>query len=125
MHATFRSLGSAAALLSLLALPACSKNSSGTNNPAGPMLELNSQPIANGTSFAHPFNTAGQFPYHCSIHPVMTGVVTVTQAGAAVDSVDILNNTATGFSPMNVAVGVGGTVTWRNKSGITHTVTSN
>lgn len=30
----------------------------------------------NGT-FAHTFDTAGSFPYHCTIHPSMTGTITV------------------------------------------------
>lgn len=30
-----------------------------------------------GDSFSHTFNQAGSFSYHCSIHPFMTGTVTV------------------------------------------------
>jgi plastocyanin len=34
--------------------------------------------IAPGTSFTRTFATAGTFAYHCSIHPSMTGTITVT-----------------------------------------------
>ncbi|MFA6254792.1 MAG: cupredoxin domain-containing protein [Patescibacteria group bacterium] len=30
-----------------------------------------------GQSFSHTFNEAGTFNYHCSIHPSMTGTITV------------------------------------------------
>ncbi len=32
------------------------------------------------------FSTAGVFPYHCSIHPEMTGTVTVTGSAPATDT---------------------------------------
>ena len=36
-----------------------------------------------GTSAAVAFPTAGTFPYHCAIHPSMTGTVIVSAAAAA------------------------------------------
>ena len=33
--------------------------------------------LAPGSSFSFTFQTAGTFPYHCTIHPNMVGVVTV------------------------------------------------
>ena len=33
--------------------------------------------LASGAAFSHTFRTAGSFPYHCSIHPYMTGTITV------------------------------------------------
>jgi plastocyanin len=33
--------------------------------------------ITAGSSFANTFDTAGTFTYHCSIHPQMTGTITV------------------------------------------------
>jgi plastocyanin len=33
--------------------------------------------LANGQTFSFTFNTAGQFPYHCSIHPSMKAMVIV------------------------------------------------
>jgi plastocyanin len=38
--------------------------------------------IGNGTSKSVTFATAGTFAYHCSIHPAMTGTVTVEAAAA-------------------------------------------
>jgi plastocyanin len=35
--------------------------------------------IPTGGSGALVFNTAGTFPYHCAIHPQMTGTVTITE----------------------------------------------
>ena len=37
-------------------------------------------PLAKGEQFAHLFDTAGTFAYHCRIHPSMTGTVTVKAA---------------------------------------------
>jgi plastocyanin len=34
--------------------------------------------LAEGEAFSHTFTDAGTFAYHCSIHPSMTGSVTVT-----------------------------------------------
>jgi plastocyanin len=34
--------------------------------------------IAQGGTYSYVFNTAGTLAYHCSIHPSMTGTVTVT-----------------------------------------------
>jgi plastocyanin len=34
--------------------------------------------LANGASFSATFDSPGTFTYHCSIHPGMTGTVTVT-----------------------------------------------
>ncbi|HSW80299.1 MAG TPA: cupredoxin family copper-binding protein [Candidatus Saccharimonadales bacterium] len=39
----------------------------------------NSQDLPNGQSYTFTFNTVGTFNYHCSIHPDMTGTVTVTE----------------------------------------------
>lgn len=33
--------------------------------------------LSPGASYEFTFNTAGSYPYHCSIHPAMTGTVTV------------------------------------------------
>jgi plastocyanin len=39
--------------------------------------ELNSSLLSRGQTYAHVFNTAGSYPYHCTVHPGMTGSVTV------------------------------------------------
>ena len=36
-----------------------------------------SDTLATGATFSHTFDTAGTVTYHCSIHPSMTGTVTV------------------------------------------------
>jgi len=41
--------------------------------------EFDSGPIAPHQTLRHTFNTAGQFSYHCNIHPAMTGQVDVTK----------------------------------------------
>ncbi|HEU5004830.1 MAG TPA: cupredoxin family copper-binding protein [Candidatus Saccharimonadales bacterium] len=43
----------------------------GKNGPSAP-------PLASGKSYSFTFNETGTFNYHCSIHPEMTGSVTVT-----------------------------------------------
>ena len=112
----------ALSIVAIVALPACSKKDKSTNPTV--TLELNSADLGPGAVYVHTFTTVGQFPYHCSKHPAMVGTITVTAAGAAADSVSILNMGPTGFSPTSLTVGVGGVVTWRNKDTTTHTVTS-
>jgi plastocyanin len=36
--------------------------------------------VGNGSSFSHTFATAGSFPYHCNVHALQTGTVTVQAA---------------------------------------------
>jgi plastocyanin len=36
-----------------------------------------SSPMSNGQTFTHTFTKAGTVPYHCSIHPSMTGTIVV------------------------------------------------
>jgi plastocyanin len=106
---------------------ACSKNNDKGTNPPPAGSELNSGSIAPGVVFQHTFASAGSFPFHCTIHPVMTGTVTV-DAGSANDSafVSIVSMTSTGFSPQSVTIKPGGHVRWLNNPGQpTHTVTSN
>jgi plastocyanin len=41
--------------------------------------ELSSGLLSTGQTYAHQFNTAGTFPYHCNVHPTMAGTVVVQQ----------------------------------------------
>jgi plastocyanin len=34
--------------------------------------------LGNGATYEFTFNEVGSFPYHCTIHPSMTGTITVT-----------------------------------------------
>lgn len=40
-----------------------------------------SSPVQGTGSFSRSFATAGSFPYRCTVHPTMTGVVNVGQSG--------------------------------------------
>lgn len=39
---------------------------------------FNSGNLNNGQSYSYTFNQAGSFPYHCGIHPSMTGTIVVS-----------------------------------------------
>ncbi len=124
-------LWSAAVLLLIAAvvIPACSKSSSNkVTNPGGGGggLELNSGNIGAGLAFDHTFNTAGTFPYHCTIHAAMTGNSITVDPNSSVTSVNvsIVSSSAPGFSPSSATIKTGGTVHWTNATGVTHTVTS-
>jgi plastocyanin len=45
---------------------------------AGAPDAISSEPISQGASFSFTFTKPGTYPYHCSIHPSMTGSVIVT-----------------------------------------------
>jgi LPXTG-motif cell wall-anchored protein len=57
-----------------------------TNNGAQPHTSTSDSGIWDsgivnaGGSFSRTFSSAGSFPYHCNVHPIMTGTV-VVQAG--------------------------------------------
>nr|WP_320160555.1 cupredoxin family copper-binding protein [uncultured Methanoregula sp.] len=56
-------------------------NADGTSHTvvsdAGAPSAFTSPSIANGASFPFTFTQAGTYPYHCSIHPSMTGTIIV------------------------------------------------
>ncbi len=49
--------------------------------------------LNSGDTFQHTFTTAGQFPYHCSIHPSMTGTV-IVQAAQEVQEFALIHSLA-------------------------------
>jgi plastocyanin len=48
-----------------------------THNLADDAGNWGSGPMASGKSYSHQFSKAGTFPYHCTIHPSMTGEIVV------------------------------------------------
>jgi plastocyanin len=90
------------------------------------------------------FDEAGAFPYACQIHPVMTGVIEVSDGGAAVaaspDASPIASPVAAtpgasgemttvtivdfSFDPQEITITAGSTVTWRNDDAVPHTATA-
>ncbi len=41
---------------------------------------FNSGTLTNGMSYNYTFNQTGSYPYHCTIHPSMTGTIVVSNA---------------------------------------------
>ena len=70
------------------------------------------------------FDTAGDFEYFCRHHPEMEGVVHVVPGGPTPVSVTLVPGPPMAFSPAEITVGVGGTVTWINNTSTHHMVTS-
>ena len=120
--AVLRRLATTFLLLALpLAIASCSDDSNGPTTPNVPK-ELNSGTLGAGVGFQHTFANAGSFLYHCTVHPSMTGTVTV--AGGGADSV-FVNIAGNAFAPQAATVKPGGYVRWKNNDGVPHTVTSN
>lgn len=71
---------------------------------------------------SHTFAVEGTYDYYCEIHPAMTGVVRVIMGGPASASVTIIDSPSS-FTPADVTIGPGGTVTWTNSGTQQHTVT--
>ena len=103
---------------------------------------FNSGTIAEGGSWKRTFEDAGTFSYLCAIHPEMTGKVVVkgtstssapkpkptptptptpTPAEATGVDAEIVDFS---FSPGELSIEVGSTVTWRNGGEAPHTVTA-
>lgn len=102
--------------LGILACASCDTDS-GPTNPGPRPPKLDSPPFGNGQSYVSVFDSVGTFPYHCGIHPVMTGTITcsvVTGADSIV--VNIVNSSSTGFQPGTATVKKGGYVRWSNQS---------
>jgi plastocyanin len=115
----------AAVIAVAFALSCSSSKSSNPTSPGGGAVELNSGNIGgSGGAYAHMFNTAGVFAYHCAIHSNMTGTITVVASGGNAPVGAGMSGT-TSFSNGTQTINVGSTVTWTNSSGIVHTVTSN
>jgi plastocyanin len=82
--------------------------------------ELQSPQLSQGQTYAHRFTAAGAYPYHCTIHTTMHGLIVVIPAQVS-HSVNI-NNFA--YVPASITVSIGDTLTWTNNDAAQHTVTS-
>jgi plastocyanin len=111
------------ALLSAVLLGGCSKDK-GTDpggSTGGTTFDI---PLPSGRSAVFTFDHVATHPYHCGIHPAMTGTVDIS-ASSSVDSVVVtVNATAGGFNPSAVTIKVGGYVRWVNVGSFNHSVVS-
>ena len=80
-----------------------------------------SSPLNPGGTYTSPvFTVAATYNYICGIHgAMMSGAVTVQAGGPSSAAVTIADFS---FTPSNVVVGIGGTVTWTNNGPSQHSV---
>jgi len=63
----------------------------------GPSGEFDSSLFMAGTTFSHIFESAGEFPYFCMVHPWMAGIVTVGEAmGEVMEEKELMKATMSG-----------------------------
>ena len=130
--------------LSAALIASCKSNSTSPSygntggGGGGGALELNGNLTASGGNYAHQFNTAGTFNYHCTIHPTCTslaGTIVVVAPGTGILNKALAISqsggsggvyaTCSALSVSRDTVQVGDTVTWTNNSPVQHTVVSN
>jgi plastocyanin len=105
----------------------------------GPSNLFDSSLIESNNQFNYTFSDEGQFKYYCTLHPFMTGTVTVTkQIQPIVTTPDKLPkmfnvsiaegssfpNNRIFFAPSEINVAPNATVVWTNDDSIMHSVTS-
>jgi len=78
--------------------------------------------ILPGGSWPRMFDTVGPYHYECFFHGVMQGTITVEAGGAASATVTVTDHA---FTPADITIEPGATVTWINAGASTHTVTEN
>jgi len=92
----------------------------------GPSGEFDSSLFMAGTTFSHIFESAGEFPYFCMVHPWMEGIVTVGEAGAEpmptapIELDQIMAEIQTGDGTANKAMTIDLTLTDLDGNGIEH-----
>lgn len=74
-----------------------------------------------GDTFTHTFPAAGTYEYVCRFHPMLGGV-RVNPTGPATASVSIVDSPTARFTPDDIAIRAGGTVTWTHGGTVAHTV---
>ena len=117
--------------------PGYGNNGGGGGGGGGGALELNGNLPSSGNTYAHMFNTAGTFNYHCTIHPSclsLAGTIVVVAAGTGIQNSTLAISqsggssgtyaTCSALSVSRDTVHVGDTVTWTNNSPVPHTVVS-
>jgi plastocyanin len=73
-----------------------------------------------GEFFTRQFNTPGSFPYHCKVHPFMTGTIVVKPS--SVHTVSIVDFA---FVPQTDTITAADSIRWVNNGAVFHTTTSN
>jgi len=83
--------------------------------------KFNSYVLHAGNYFRYRFTSAGIYPYHCSIHPMMKGNIIVLDTVPGHNEVWIKNYT---YNPDTITISLNDTIKWINKDAMDHTVTS-
>ena len=76
------------------------------------------------SSAAIKFHTPGTFPYHCEIHPAMTGTVVVNPAAGPAPPPKKVAMKNFNFDSPDLTINVGEEVIWENQSPSPHTATN-
>ena len=111
-----------------------------SGNPnEGPSRLFDSSLIGPNNQFNYTFSDEGQFKYYCTLHPFMTGAVTVTKQIQPIVTIpdklpEMFNvsiaegssfpNNRIFFAPPEINVAPNATVVWTNDDSIMHSVTS-
>ncbi len=112
---TMRRTATAVLLLALSVMLLPGINAEATNSSGS---------LTQGDSWSFTFNEEGLVTFWCSPHPTMTGDIQVVPVGTegALSGQVFIEIIDYSFSPSNITVEVGSTVTWTNKDDVTHTV---
>jgi plastocyanin len=82
-----------------------------------------------GGQFEYVFTQPGTYDYVCTLHPGMTGTITIPNGNDedenGVSEANEIGMSSTSFLPGTLTVRQGTTVSWLNNSTVDHTVTSN
>lgn len=102
-----------AALCTVLVLPVVASQDAGEG----------SDYLVQGASYSRTFDAAGEYAYYCHPHPQMTGRVVVADREDALSGNVSVVMRDIAFSPAEITVAPGTTVTWTNEDVPEHTVT--